>query len=180
MILVGTASAAEAKDTAPCPKDLICASEPDSVGGAMLRAGYQGLIDTDKQGDPMIVSAAAGYKFNIYFYDCEAHKQCASLQFSMRLTPSERRDVQFVNLWNTKQRFGQLALTDDGDLRLTHDMSTIGGITPANFSDMVEWWSSIIGTLETFLKANPPAPTPPPASAPSMRTVPAPPVKTTT
>jgi len=172
MLLGASAGAAEAKDTTPCPKDLICASDPNSVGGAMMRAGYQGLVDTDGEGDPMIVSSAAGYKFNIYFYDCEAHKQCASLQFSMRLTPSERRDLNFVNKWNSEKRFGQLALTKDGDLRLTHDMSTVGGITRANFTDVVEWWSSTMGTLETFLKANPPEE--------PMRTVPAPPVKTTT
>ncbi|MEW2848876.1 YbjN domain-containing protein, partial [Stenotrophomonas maltophilia] len=82
---------------------------------------------------------------------CEAHKQCASLQFSMRLTPSERRDLNFVNKWNSEKRFGPLALTKDGDLRLTHDMSTVGGITRANFTDVVEWWSSTMGTLETFL-----------------------------
>jgi len=45
--------------------------------------------------------------------------------------------------------------------------TTIGGINRANFTDMVEWWSTMMGTLDTFMTANPPAaahatvPTPP-------------------
>jgi len=166
-LLLGCAGAASAKDSQPCAKDIICASAPTTVGGAMIMAGYQGLIDTDGEGDPMIVSSAAGYKFYVYFYDCEQHKECASLQFSMRLTPSAPRDLTFVNKWNSEKRFAQMALTKEGDLRLTHDVSTIGGINRANFTDMVEWWSTMMGMLDTFMTANPPAaanatvPTPP-------------------
>jgi hypothetical protein len=167
--LVGCASAASAKDGEPCPKNLICASAPETVGGAMIRAGYQGLIDTDNEGDPMIVSAAAGYKFSILFYDCEAHRQCASLQFSMRVTPSKPRDLAFVNKWNSEKRLAQMALTKDGDLRLTHDMTTIGGVTHANFSDTVEWWSSVLGNINAFLTANPSA-APADATAPAGTT----------
>ncbi len=169
-LLAGYAGTASAKDSAPCPKDLICASAPETVGGAMIRAGYQGLVDTDNEGDPMIVSSAAGYKFNILFYDCEAHKECASLQFSMRLTPSKPRDLAFVNKWNSEKRFAQMALTKDGDLRVTHDMTTIGGVTRVNFTDTVEWWSSLLGALDAFLDANPAtSPAAPPASAPGKR-----------
>ncbi|MET4897466.1 YbjN domain-containing protein [Sphingomonadaceae bacterium jetA1] len=176
-VLLGCAGSASAKDTDPCPKDMVCASDPNSVGGAMMRAGYQGLIETDGEGDPMISSAAAGYKFSVYFYDCEKHKQCASLQFAMRLTPSKPRDLAFVNKWNNDKRFTQLALTKDGDLRLSYDVTTIGGLTRANFADVVDWWATMMGTLDTFIAANPPvepvrtvpspSPFPPPAQAPT-------------
>lgn len=175
-LVMGSAGTAWAKDGEPCGKDMVCASAPNTVGGALMRAGYQGLIDTDDEGDPMVTSAAAGYKFNVYFYDCEAHKQCASLQFAMRLTPSKPRDLAFVNKWNSEKRFAQLALTKDGDLRLSHDVTTIGGLTRANFTDLVEWWASMMGTLETFLNANPPAepvravPAPPASPAPPKTT----------
>jgi len=154
-LLAALSGAASANDGEPCPKDLICASAPRTVADALLRAGYQGRIDSDGEGDPLILSSTAGYKFNVFFYDCKEHKECASLQLLVSITPSKPRDLAFVNKWNTDKRFGQLSLTKDGDLRLTHDFSTVGGVTRANFADTIEWWSSIVGTLDTFIAANP-------------------------
>ena len=43
-LLAGWAGTASAKGSAPWPQDLVCASPPGTVGGAMIRAGYQGPV----------------------------------------------------------------------------------------------------------------------------------------
>ena len=39
------------------------------------------LSTNEADGDPMIESAANGYKFTVHFYDCKDHADCTSIQF---------------------------------------------------------------------------------------------------
>ena len=163
------ASPAMAKDADSCPADMVCASRPGSVAGAMMRAGYQAEITKDKQGDPSINSAASGYKFSVLFYGCEKAVACDSIQFYASFENDEKHDPAFVNKWNSTKRFGQLAVLSDGWLMLTHDLSTMGGLNSKHFADEMEWWSSTLGEFSRFLEANRPvkaaAPAKPVASA---------------
>lgn len=156
---------ATAKDAEPCGKDLICASDPTTVAAQMMRSGYQAMIGKDNQGDPKIDSAASGYKFGVYFYGCEANKACDSLQLYASFDADPARDAAFANKWNETKRFTQMAIDKDGDVRLTYDVATIGGLTRKNFGDVLDWWTSMLGTFEKFSNENPatgvkPVPTP--------------------
>jgi hypothetical protein len=145
------ATPAAAKDTTPCPKDLICASDPESVAAQVLRAGYKALLGKDKVGDPQIESAAEGYDWQVLFYDCENHAQCASVQFYIAFKADPTRTPALANQWNLTKRFGQMSVTDKGGIRISYDLSTVGGIPPANFNDQISWWASIIGQFDKFI-----------------------------
>lgn len=144
------AAPAVAKDAEQCPTDMVCASDPGGVAGAMMRAGYQALIEKDSQGDPKISSATSGYKFDIYFYGCEKNVACDSIQFNAAFTPDPAHTIRFANEWNKKKRFVQMSVSDEGDMYLSRDVSTIGGLTAKNFADELDWWTSLLGDLGNF------------------------------
>lgn len=71
-----------AADTEPCGANLVCASDPQSVVQALQAEGYKAALGKSSQtGNPKIESAASGYNYTIYFYECEQGRQCGSLQF---------------------------------------------------------------------------------------------------
>lgn len=155
-----------AKDAEPCAKDLICASAPTGVAAQMMRAGYQALLFKDGEGDPAVESAAGGYKFYVYFYGCENHTQCDSLQFYMSFAADPAHGSAAVDRWNRSKRFGQAALTKTGAFRVSYDLSTIGGVNQRNFGDVLEWWTSLIGGMDKFFAEDKPAAaTPAPAKS---------------
>lgn len=150
-----TASAAQATDKTPCGTNMICASVPTTVGAAMMRAGYQGLIGKDPTGDPKIDSAAGGYRFTVFFYGCERNRDCDSLQFFASFDGDPARGAAFANKWNSENRFGQMSIRADNSIVLNYDVSTIGGLNQANFADVLDWWSTMLGAFDKFTAANP-------------------------
>lgn len=153
MLASGTAHAV---DKTPCPANMVCASAPTTVGAALIKAGYQGLVTKADDGDPEIESAASGYKFWVEFYGCDKNAQCDSLQFYAVFEGNPARDATFVNEWNSTKRFSQLSVRKkDGKMELRYDVSTIGGLNAANFADVVDWWATMLGGFGQFLSERP-------------------------
>lgn len=152
--LIATAVEARAEDKGSCAGGLVCASNPKTVADVMVADGYRAKIDADNQGDPAIASAASGYNFDVLFYGCVEHKRCDSLQFRATFEKSGASDVVRMNEWNRERRFSQMAVRDDGTIILTYDVSTIGGLTKANFSDVLNWWATILGEASNFFSKN--------------------------
>lgn len=149
------ASGVCAEDKVACGADMVCASAPASVGAAMLRSGYQGLVSKDDLGDPKIESAAAGYKFSVFFYGCTDHLKCDSLQFYASFDGDPSRDAAFANTWNADKRFMQMSVKPDHTIVVRYDVSTIGGLNQNNFADVVDWWSTMLGGVDRYFAAHP-------------------------
>lgn len=145
---------ASAKDAATCGKGLICANNPETVAAALRAEGMKVEVTKDGEGDPKIESKMAGYNFSILFYGCEEHKLCDSLQFYISFEDDGKNTPQLANKWNSGKRFLQMAAMDDGTLRVSYDVSTMGGLTAANFTDVVDWWRTMLGELNIFFKDN--------------------------
>lgn len=150
-LLSATAMAA---DTAPCPAGMVCASNPRTVADALARAGYKASISTDDEGDPLIRSAASGYNFSVVFYGCQTGKACDALRFQVVFEDDGKNSAALANSWNVKKRFIHLAALEDGGLSATYDVTTRGGLTQANFADVVDWWDVMLGELSQFFKAS--------------------------
>ncbi len=146
---------AGAADKTPCPAGLICASDPTTVGAALMKAGYQGLVTKANDGDPTIESAAAGYKFWIDFYGCEDHKTCDSLQFFASFKGDATKTTAVLNEWNRTNRFAKISVRSDHTIDLRYDVSTIGGLNATNFADVIDWWSTMLGSAGKFLTDTP-------------------------
>ena len=154
VVAVAFSGAALANDSDPCDAKMVCASSPQSVVEAIKEAGYKAVLSKSKTtGNPMIESAANGYDYSIFFYECEASKQCGSLQFMISFADDGTNTPQLANLWNKEKRFSQMAVTDDKSLAFSYDISTIGGLNQKNFADVVDWWALMLGEASIFFKA---------------------------
>jgi hypothetical protein len=150
--LLLTAGAAQAQDRNPCGPGLACASSPDSILRAMVKAGLKPKLVTDSDGDPMIESDAAAYHFDLYFYGCEQHKNCDSLRFEIAFRKEPDNTLELVNKWNANHRFLQASVKPDGRLMVSYDLATIGGVTDRNMADVLDWWKSQLEELGSFFQ----------------------------
>jgi hypothetical protein len=147
-------SSAMAADKEACGSGLICASDPKSVADAITEAGYRAKLGKDDTGDPKIESAANGYDFTVYFYDCEEAKNCAALQFLASFTDDGKNTPELANSWNNSKRFLQMSVQPDKSLRVSYDVTTVGGLNHKNFADVVDWWATMLGELSKFFKTD--------------------------
>ena len=139
-----------------CAKDVICASNPQGIVEAIQAMGYKATLDKDSSGDPKISSAASGYGYDIYFYDCNNHLNCSSIQFYVSFSKDSSNSEKLANEWNLKKRMGKMAFDpSDGSVSLQYDLSTSGGVNQANFKDVVGWWDSTLGALHQFFAEHP-------------------------
>lgn len=148
------AAPALAADPAPCGPGMVCASNPSSIVKALQAAGYQAALGkSEKTGNPKIDSAASGYKFAIFFYECEQNVKCGSLQFLISFSDDATNTPDLANKWNKEKRFIQMSVDDDKSLGASMDVATIGGLNQKNFADVLDWWSTMLGELNKFFKA---------------------------
>ncbi|WP_176595769.1 MULTISPECIES: YbjN domain-containing protein [Sphingobium] len=145
-----------AADTEPCGANLVCASDPQSVVQALQAEGYKAALGKSSQtGNPKIESAASGYNYTIYFYECEQGRQCGSLQFQVSFEDDGGNTPELANKWNKDKRFAQMSVWDDRSLALAYDVTTVGGLNRKNFADVVDWWAVMLGEAGKFFKDNP-------------------------
>ena len=145
---------ASASDPDPCGANMVCASSPSSIVKALQAAGYQAALGkSEKTGNPKIDSAASGYKFTIYFYECEQNVKCGSLQFLISFADDGANTPELANKWNKAKRFIQMSVDDDKSLGASMDVATIGGLNQKNFADVLDWWATMLGELNKFFKA---------------------------
>lgn len=167
-------SPALAIDADPCGTNMVCASNPQSIVDALQTAGYRArLTKSETTGNPRIESAASGYNFNIYFYECDRGQKCGSIQFYISFVDDGTNTPELANKWNSTKRFLQMSVANDKSLSVSMDISTIGGLNAKNFADVIDWWSLMLGELNKFFKEQPgaagaaaPAAQPAPSSVP--------------
>jgi Putative bacterial sensory transduction regulator len=147
-------SSTAAAQGAVCPAGMICASNPQAVTDELRKLGYRAELKKHESGDPMIESAAAGFDFRVNFNDCKAGKECRSLGFVVTFADDGKNTPELANTWNRAKRFSQMAANDNGTLAFSYDVTTVGGLTKANFADVVDWWQVMLGQLRGFFAEN--------------------------
>ena len=141
-MLVAVAAPAGAEDTSPCTDNLVCASKPSSVYSEMRAMERSAKLKKDSDGDPMIEVDGPTYKYVVMFMDCEKNAQCAAITFSARFDLDPVITVVHANRWNANHRVPKAFIDKDGELYLQMEISTVGGLTRANFRDLKAWWDS--------------------------------------
>lgn len=146
--------AGPAQAESPCAADTVCAADPEGIAAKMREDGYQAKLTKARDGDPMIESGASGYNFTVQFYDCTDGADCKSLQFLVIFKDDGTNTPDLANRWNKAKRFVQMAARDDGSLSVSYDVTTLGGLTPKNFSDVLDWWSVMLSQVRQFFSDN--------------------------
>jgi hypothetical protein len=133
----------------PAQAQMVRAQDPDSIVRALRDGGYAATLGTDKVGDPMVTSGVGGTTFQIFFYNCTDHRECATVTFHSGYDLNAPVSLDRMNEWNRKKRFGRGYLDGENDPILEMDVDLDdGGISPLLFIDNIEFWASVLGDFE--------------------------------
>ena len=91
-------------------------SAPQELAERIRSLGYKAELQTDKSGDPVIISATDGSEFQVYFYGCEKAKDCEWIVFhkGYSLKKTEYAKIrQLVDEWNLGVNFSKASIDDD-------------------------------------------------------------------
>ena len=134
---------------APAGAQMVRAQNPQSLVSALQNGGYAAKLGVDKVGDPMITSGVSGTNFQIFFYNCTNHLNCATVTFHSGYDLAQGPPLELINEWNRGKRFGRAYLDKENDPILEMDVDLDdGGIAPLLFIDNIEFWSSILQDFE--------------------------------
>ena len=137
---------------APAAAENVRPQDPGSLVRALLAGGYAAKLGVDKVGDPMITSGVAGTTFQIFFYNCTAHKECATVQFHSGYHLTTPVSLEMINEYNRSQRFGRAYLDKENDPILEMDVDLDdGGVSSLLFIDNIEFWASVLGRFEKHI-----------------------------
>ena len=121
---------------------------PDPATVLDIAKGFgSARMGKDDNGDPMIYGRVEGVKYLIYFYGCEDHENCKSLQFSTGYT--DPLTAEQANAWNAKYRWVKAYSGDGSNFKM--DVSFAGGITKANLEEQFSNWNAMAVNIKSFL-----------------------------
>jgi hypothetical protein len=121
---------------------------PDPATVLDIAKGFgSARMGKDDNGDPMISGRVEGVKYVIYFYGCEDHENCKSLQFSTGYT--DPLTAEQANAWNAKYRWVKAYSGDGSNFKM--DVSFAGGITKANLEEQFSNWNAMAANIKSFL-----------------------------
>ncbi|ESX96247.1 hypothetical protein X754_01320 [Mesorhizobium sp. LNJC403B00] len=113
-----------------------------------LAKGYgSAKMDKDDGGDPMISGRLQGMKYVIYFYGCENHEKCKSIQFSSGYTDPFTADQ--ANEWNKKYRWVKAFSGDGSNFKM--DVMFRGGVTRSYLEEQFSNWDSMTSDIKAFV-----------------------------
>jgi hypothetical protein len=148
-LMIGALALGALGMTVPAQAQNVRAQDPSGIASALQEAGYMAKLGTDKVGDPMITSATNGTTFQVFFYNCTDHRDCATVQFHSGYDLETAPSLTEINQYNQSQRFGRAFLDKEGDPILEMDVDLDdGGLSPALFIDNVEFWTTVLKTFE--------------------------------
>lgn len=153
MVLAVAAVAAVLAGAAPASSGtMVRGQDPDSLVRAMQAAGYTAKLGTDKVGDPMITSASSGTTFQVFFYNCTNHRDCATVQFHSGYDLKDPVTLETINEWNRTKRFARGFLDKEQDPILEMDVDLDdGGLSSQLFTDNLEFWTTVLGEYEQHI-----------------------------
>jgi hypothetical protein len=133
----------------PAQAENVRPQDPSSLVRALQSAGRTAKVGVDGTGDPMITSAVGGTNYQIFFYNCTDHKQCATVQFHSGYHLDKPVSLDTINDWNRSQRFGRAYLDKVNDPILEMDVDLDdGGVAPLLVIDNIEFWDSVLPKFE--------------------------------
>ena len=150
--LLAAAALAVTAVAAPAQAQLVKAQDPQTLVRALQNAGYAAQLGVDAVGDPKITSASGGTTFQIFFYNCTNHKECATIQFHSGYDLDKAPSLDLINEWNRSQRFARAYLDKESDPIVEMDVDLDdGGLSPLLFIDNMEFWTASLAKFEKHI-----------------------------
>jgi len=129
--------------------DLVDARKPEALVRIFQDLGYRADLQTDGEGDPLILSSVGGTRFSVVFYGCsDNHDECEILLFKAGWELEHKVGMEVINHWNATRLFGRAYLDEVMDPWIELVLNVRGGVTRAQFESTFEWWESSVGEFE--------------------------------
>ena len=145
-----SAPAAEDTDANP-PAGIITAETVDRIVKVLEKAGFEVEVNKSDSGAPLIESTDADNPFSVHFYDCTDGKQCGTIQFVSGWNMKNGVNAVTIEQWNGDKIWGQAYRDKDKDPWLAVTVDLRGGVTEANFDDIVAKWADLLDTYAKFI-----------------------------
>lgn len=115
--------------------EMIIASNPPGIVIAMLNAGHDPELTTDRTGDPMIVSRGPKASLFVLFYGCnaETHDNCQSIRFQVAFDRAKPWTAQEALSLADQLAFLSVRLDNEGDPFLHWDLVLGDGVPITTF-----------------------------------------------
>ena len=98
----------------------------------------------DGAGDPMIRFQLNELNAYLNFYDCNAGR-CGSMQLEVGLDLEHGTTLQVANVYNSRYRYGRMALDDEMDPFLHYDFEVLHTNHAAQIRSQVEIFGQLLG-----------------------------------
>lgn len=124
----------------------ITAEDPASVVSALQEYGVAAKLGTSNSGAPMIETKIERLFSTVYFFDCDDQRaNCQDITFEAIFSEESDYSVELANDWNHDNRFAVSYRDNDGTIVLVMDVNLDkGGVSPAYFEDMLNWWDDAL------------------------------------
>lgn len=143
--LAGWAAAAAIVSAVPARAELVNASDPAAIKAIVESRGWPATLVTPEGEAPYIETSHDGIKFVILFMNCDAGKQCRTLQYYMGFNDAKGVTAEKLNLWNREKRFGRAYRDEAGDPILEMDLDLdFAGIPRENVGESLNTWAMLM------------------------------------
>jgi hypothetical protein len=128
----------------PGSGNVILASDIDAI--IDIAKGYgSATLSKDQRGDPLIKGRIEGYTYSIFFYDCEDHKNCKSIQFHSGFKLNKKlKGLESINDWNRDKRWAKAYLDQVGDPCIELDVQMRYGVARDTLDSVFDVWSYLM------------------------------------
>ncbi|MGO9544115.1 MAG: YbjN domain-containing protein [Rhodomicrobium sp.] len=148
--LPGLASAQSGSNaTGPGPN--IFASDIDAIIG--LAKGFgPAALSKDPNGDPLIKGRMGGLDYSVYFYDCERHANCKTIQLRSSFALDQRMtDLKKLNEWNREKRWAKSYVNEKGEPQIELDVPMRYGISQASLDETFRVWAKFMRDYASYI-----------------------------
>lgn len=115
--------------------EMVTASNPAGIVVAMLNAGHNPELTTDRVGDPLIISRGPGANLVVYFFGCDAttHDRCQSIRLQVGYDRAKPWTAQEAMKLSDEFPFLAVRLDQEGDPYVHWDLVLGDGIPVPTF-----------------------------------------------
>jgi Putative bacterial sensory transduction regulator len=147
-------SQATLANAAAAVDESVSASKPNSV--VDLARGYgSASLSKDDDGDPLVKARINGIAYSIYFYGCEQHLKCTTVQLHSGFVVDPKINLKVVNEWNRTRRWTKAFADKDGDPILSMDIPTLDGLPRDTLDELFSFWSKEIKEYSDYIGFKP-------------------------
>src|SRR5665213_1667546 len=147
----GQAASGDSADDANPPDGIITAQTPDRIVKALEKGGFEVEVNKADSGAPLIESTDADNPFSVHFYDCTDGKDCGTIQFVSGWNMKSGISSVTIDQWNSDKIWGQAYRDKDKDPWLAVTVDLRGGVTEANFDDIVGKWADLLDQFAKYI-----------------------------